>query len=87
MTLEENIFDELCEHIEVAETMRALAPVIAEAVETIVVSLRGGGKLLLCGNGGSAADAQHIAAEFTGRYLKERAPLPAMARLKTPAQK
>jgi len=36
-------------------------------------------KILLCGNGGSAADAQHIAAEFTGRFLKERIPLPAIA--------
>lgn len=38
-----------------------------------------GGKLLICGNGGSAADAQHIAAEFVGRYRRERRPLPAVA--------
>ena len=37
--------------------------------------LRGGGKVLLCGNGGSAADAQHIAAELSGRYLRDRDPL------------
>lgn len=42
-------------------------------------SMRKGGKLLLMGNGGSAADAQHIAAEFTGRFLKERKALPAIA--------
>ncbi|HKK88043.1 MAG TPA: SIS domain-containing protein [Saprospiraceae bacterium] len=41
--------------------------------------LKGGGKILLCGNGGSAADAQHIAAELTGRYLKDRKGIPAMA--------
>jgi D-sedoheptulose 7-phosphate isomerase len=44
-----------------------------------VNSLRAGGKLFFFGNGGSAADAQHLAAEFTGRYLKERRALPAMA--------
>jgi D-sedoheptulose 7-phosphate isomerase len=45
----------------------------------IVKALRGGGKVLFFGNGGSAADAQHLAAEFTGRYLKERRALPALA--------
>lgn len=45
----------------------------------IVESLRRGGKVFFFGNGGSAADAQHLAAEFTGRYLKERRPLPALA--------
>src|SRR3984957_2207357 len=51
----------------------------AQAALQIVKSLRAGGKVLFCGNGGSAADAQHLAAEFTGRYLKERRALPAMA--------
>ncbi len=45
----------------------------------LVESLRAGGKILLCGNGGSAADAQHIAAELVGRFRLERAPLPAIA--------
>lgn len=45
----------------------------------IVDSLRSGGKVLFFGNGGSAADAQHLAAEFTGRYLRERPTLPAVA--------
>lgn len=45
----------------------------------IVDSLRSGGKVLFFGNGGSAADAQHLAAELMGRYLKERSPLPALA--------
>jgi D-sedoheptulose 7-phosphate isomerase len=52
---------------------------VAKAAMQIVTSLRGGGKVLFCGNGGSAADAQHLAAEFTGRYLKERRALPALA--------
>ena len=47
--------------------------------ERIVASLKSGGKLLLAGNGGSAADAQHIAAEFVGRFVKDRAPLAAIA--------
>jgi D-sedoheptulose 7-phosphate isomerase len=52
---------------------------VVQAAMHIVKSLRDGGKLLCCGNGGSAADAQHLAAEFTGRYLKERRALPALA--------
>lgn len=57
------------------ESGKTLIAVIAE----IVKSLKGGGKLLLFGNGGSAADAQHIAAEFVNRYMIERPPLPAIA--------
>ncbi len=45
----------------------------------IINSIRAGGKVLFFGNGGSAADAQHLAAEFTGRYLKDRSALPALA--------
>ena len=45
----------------------------------VTAAIRSGGKLLIAGNGGSAGDAQHIAAEFTGRMLYDRAPLPAMA--------
>ncbi len=60
-------------------TSRTLEARIGEAVTLVVGSLQHGGKLLFCGNGGSAADAQHLAAEFEGRFLKERRPLPAMA--------
>jgi D-sedoheptulose 7-phosphate isomerase len=52
---------------------------VREAAGAIVASYRKDGKLLLCGNGGSAADAQHIAGELTGRFLKERPPWPAVA--------
>jgi len=52
---------------------------ILEAAKTIADSFKAGGKILLFGNGGSAADAQHIAAEFMNRFLIERPPLPAIA--------
>jgi D-sedoheptulose 7-phosphate isomerase len=52
---------------------------ILEIAEIIFNSLKKGGKLILFGNGGSAADAQHIAAEFVGRFNRERGPLPAIA--------
>ena len=56
-----------------------LANVIAKAADVIIASYQNGGKLLLCGNGGSAADAQHIAGELVGRFLKERKALSAIA--------
>ncbi len=62
--------------LRVAET---LAEDILEAARLIHQSLKNGGKLLLLGNGGSAADAQHLAAELVGRYKKERRALPALA--------
>lgn len=52
---------------------------LEEASEIIVDTLKNGHKVLLCGNGGSAADAQHIAAELTGRYKSQRKGLPAIA--------
>ena len=55
------------------------ADAVARAGELLVEALRGGGKILLFGNGGSAADAQHIAAEFTGRFVRTRDGLPAVA--------
>ena len=52
---------------------------IAAAAGDLAARFDAGGTLLIFGNGGSAADAQHLAAEFTGRYLLDRAPLPALA--------
>lgn len=52
---------------------------LIQACERISTSIRSGGKLMICGNGGSAADAQHMAAEMIGRMLIERNPLPALA--------
>ncbi|MBP7231279.1 MAG: D-sedoheptulose 7-phosphate isomerase [Syntrophaceae bacterium] len=57
------------------EHLNALAAVI----EVVTAALKAGNKILLFGNGGSAADAQHIAAEFVNRFLIERPPLPAIA--------
>lgn len=52
---------------------------LMKAIDAVVSAFKSGNKLLLFGNGGSAADAQHIAAEFTNRFLIERPPLPAIA--------
>ncbi len=52
---------------------------IKEAADRITLALKNGNKLLFCGNGGSAADAQHLAAEFSGRFYKDRKALPAEA--------
>src|SRR6185312_9497231 len=57
----------------------ALLRLVAEIAQAIEGSMRAGGKLLIAGNGGSAADAQHLAAEFLSRYLIDRLPLPALA--------
>ena len=52
---------------------------IQESVEKITTAFKNGNKILFCGNGGSAADAQHLAAEFSGRFYKDRDALPAEA--------
>jgi len=52
---------------------------VVEVARAMAVCLAGGGKILICGNGGSAADAQHIAAELVNRFMLERPPLPAIA--------
>ncbi len=52
---------------------------LCDLVEAVEKSWRRGGKLLICGNGGSAADSQHIAAELVGRFQRERSALPALA--------
>jgi D-sedoheptulose 7-phosphate isomerase len=52
---------------------------LEKASVLVVDAIAGGGKVMFMGNGGSAADAQHLAAEFAGRYLMERRPLPAIA--------
>lgn len=70
----------------VAESSRLMSRVAAEQAETVVAAARmvagvfqAGGKVLLFGNGGSAADAQHLAAEFVNRFRVERPPLAALA--------
>ena len=56
-----------------------LAQPIAEAIELMFTALSNGNRILACGNGGSAADCQHFAAELIGRFERERLPLPAIA--------
>ncbi|MBI3146654.1 MAG: phosphoheptose isomerase [Pseudogulbenkiania sp.] len=61
------------------ETMAQLSPAVAAAAERMVACLMNEGKILACGNGGSAADAQHFAAEMVGRFEKERPGLAALS--------
>jgi D-sedoheptulose 7-phosphate isomerase len=67
------------EHMDVAGGLAMLTNGVSSAVDLICASLAAGGQLFVAGNGGSAADAQHIAAELTGRFQRERQPLRAMA--------
>jgi D-sedoheptulose 7-phosphate isomerase len=70
----------MAEHVAVVEaTVGRQALEIGAIIDQLVACFRGGGKLLLCGNGGSAADAQHIAAEFVNRLCFDRGALAAMA--------
>ena len=75
----ERYFRDSLQALERAAADRQLLAAILAIAETIAKALRGGGKLLLAGNGGSAADAQHIAAEFLSRFTLDRAPLSAIA--------
>ena len=74
------IHSQLESHCDVMATIRReLAPAIADAVSLVADALRSGKKLLVMGNGGSAADAQHFVAEMVGRFKLERRALPAIA--------
>ena len=76
----EIIHDELLSHQATIEQIIAVSQEpLVRAAQLMVQTLQNGRKILLCGNGGSAADAQHIAAELTGRYKTERRGLPAIA--------
>lgn len=69
----------LRESAESAVSLAALAPDIAAAGSALVTCFEAGGKAILLGNGGSAAQATHLAAEFVGRYLRDRPPLSALS--------
>jgi len=73
------IENEFNEHIKVANSIHCLTDAVAISAQLCIDCLKSGGKILLFGNGGSAADAQHIAAELVGRYKVERKSLPAIA--------
>jgi D-sedoheptulose 7-phosphate isomerase len=74
------IVREIQESIAVKEKLAGEAPeLIADAAQMIITSMQSGGKLIVFGNGGSAADAQHFSAELVGRYRQDRKALPAIA--------
>ncbi len=78
--MEDIIVRELKESIEVKRAIaEGMAGEIAEAARMVIDALRAGGRVILFGNGGSAADAQHIACELVGRFGRERPALPAIA--------
>ena len=77
--MKEIIESELFEHLNIAKSLPSLTNNIEIAVKYCIDCLKNGGKILLIGNGGSAADAQHIAAELVGRYKVNRRSLPAIS--------
>ncbi len=69
----------LAESVRTFQALTGLRPEIDRAGDLMLATLRAGGKLLICGNGGSAAEAAHFATELVGRYAKTRRSLPAIA--------
>jgi len=77
--MKEQIKLEIQRHIEVSKKMHGLIDQIEEAAKLCISAISSQKKILICGNGGSAADAQHIAAELVGRFKNERKGIPALA--------
>ena len=77
--MKKTIVQELNEHIKTTESLFNLVDQISTSAKICIDSLNNGGKILLFGNGGSAADSQHIAAELVGRFKIQRKGLPAIA--------
>jgi len=73
------IENEFTKHLKVAQSMPTITDQVEAAARVCINSLNSGGKILIFGNGGSAADAQHIAAELVGRFKAERKGLSAIA--------
>jgi D-sedoheptulose 7-phosphate isomerase len=69
----------LNEHIDLMSSLSALDSMVLRVGALAAQTLQTGGKILFCGNGGSASDSQHLAAELTGRFIKDRKPLAAIA--------
>ncbi|MFL6698419.1 MAG: SIS domain-containing protein [Vitreoscilla sp.] len=69
----------LAEHQALMTALGALDDTVQEAGRQLAALLAGGGKLMFCGNGGSAADSQHLASELTGRFINDRRPLAGLA--------
>lgn len=66
-------------HVEAFSALRFVEDCVNQAIYFMHKSLSNDGKLMFCGNGGSAADSQHLAAEFVGRYINDRPPIAAIA--------
>lgn len=77
--MQDRVLNQFHESIELARESQALAPAIVEAGRALAACLAGGGTILCCGNGGSAADAQHFSGELLGRFETERPGLAAVA--------
>lgn len=67
------------DHLRVISSLTKQVPLLEKLGDLLIERFRGGGRLYLCGNGGSAADAQHIAAELVGRFKRDHRPLPVIA--------
>ena len=67
------------EHLKVIDELREQQPILEAIAREMTDAVMAGNKVLWCGNGGSAADAQHLAAEFVGRFRRERTPLASVA--------
>ena len=79
MIKDEEIVDRIRESIRVKQAMESQADLLRRIAEQWIESLKGGGKILFFGNGGSAADAQHMACELAGRFYKNRPGLAALS--------
>lgn len=77
--LVETVNEKIQESVDVKLMLKEQAEIIAGIASELAAALKAGNKVLLCGNGGSAADAQHIAAELAGKYYRDREPLNAIA--------
>lgn len=77
--MQKKIIEQLEESRDLKDKMKTLAPIIEQIVKVIVEAYRDQKKVMIFGNGGSAADAQHIAGEFVGRFMLERKALPCLA--------
>jgi D-sedoheptulose 7-phosphate isomerase len=69
----------LAEHLALFNELSTIDADVTRAGEAIAAALEAGNKVMFCGNGGSAADSQHIAAELTGRFIRDRRPLAGLA--------
>ena len=69
----------IAEHLKVVRQLQDQQPMLEAIATRMAAALRAGGKILWCGNGGSAADSQHLAAELVGRFRRERRGLPSLS--------